>query len=63
LQHLFYIDGLRRVGAVFQINDLTREEWDGLLVIEGVRIEVERERMNKAEEKAKIQAVLQKGKR
>jgi len=54
---------LRRVGAVFQINDLTREEWDGLLVIEGVRIEIERERMNKAEEKAKIQAVLQKGKR
>jgi hypothetical protein len=53
---------LRRVGAVFQINDLTREEWDGLLVLEGVRIEVERERMKKSEEKAKIQAALHKAK-
>lgn len=63
LEHLFYIDGLRKVGATFSINALTKEEWDGLLLIEGVRIEVERERMHKAEEKAKINAALQKGKR
>lgn len=61
LQHLFYIDGLRRVGATFSINELTREEWDGLLLIEGVRADVERERTRKAEEKAKVQAALQKG--
>lgn len=63
LQHLFYIDGLRRVGATFSINELTREEWDGLLLIEGVRAEVERERTRKAEEKAKIQAALHKGRK
>jgi hypothetical protein len=62
LEHLFYLDGLRRVGAVFQVNDLNREEWDGLLLIESTRIEVERERIKKAEEKAKIQAALQKSK-
>lgn len=48
---------------MFHINDLTREEWDGLLVVEGVRIEVENERMRKEGEKAKVKAALQKGKR
>jgi len=62
LQHLFYLDGLRRVGATYHINELTKEEWDGLLVIEGVRVEVERERVEKEREKAKIRAALQKGK-
>jgi len=51
---------LRRVGAVFQINDLTKEEWDGLLLLEGVRIEIEREQRMKAEDKAKIKAALHK---
>lgn len=63
LQHLFYLDGLRRVGATFSINELKKEEWDGLLLIESVRAEVERERTRKAEEKAKIQAALHKGRK
>ena len=63
LQHLFYIDGLRKVGAVYLINDLTKEEWDGLLLIEGIRIEVENERVRKMEEKAKSQAALGKRRR
>jgi len=53
---------LRRVGATFSINDLTKEEWDGLLVVESTRIEVERERMRKEQEKAKVRAALHKGK-
>lgn len=60
LQHLFYLDGLKKVGARFNINDLTKEEWDGLLLIEGVRVEIEREQMKKAEDKARAKAAMQK---
>jgi len=58
LQHIFYLDGLRRVGATFSINELTKEEWDGLLLIESVRIEVENERIKQAEKKARDRAAL-----
>lgn len=62
LQHLFYLDGLRHVGATFSVNELTREEWDGLLLLESVRMEVERERFEREREKVKIKAALQRGK-
>jgi len=60
LSHLFYLDGLRRVGAVFNIDELSRQEWNGLILIEAVRTEVDQERFENAQEKAKLDAALQK---
>lgn len=59
VSHLFYLDGLNRVGATFHINDLHKCEWDGLVLIESARIELEKERMEKADEKAKLQKAMQ----
>jgi len=44
LFHLMYLYGLTKVGATFLIDDLTRGEWDGLLMLESVKNEVEHEK-------------------
>lgn len=54
--HVLYLYGLKNIGATFHINDLTKNEWDGILLIEGAKSEIERERMEKEELKRKIDA-------
>jgi len=54
LSHLFYLDSLRRVGAVFHLNDLSREEWDGLILLENVRAELEQEMYDKEKRKSDL---------
>ncbi len=58
--HLLYLYGLRQVGAQFHIDDLSREEWDGLLMLESVKAELEDERAKKDELQAKVAAVKSK---
>lgn len=59
LSHLFYLDGLRKVGATFKLNDLSKDEWDGLMLLERVRSEIEEEMVEKARSDAKIEAATQ----
>ena len=61
LGHVLYIYGLKQAGAVFHINDLTKSEWDGILLIESVKNEIERERIEKEELKRKLDAAARGG--
>jgi len=63
LSHILYIYGLKEVGAVFNINDLTKEEWDSIMLIEGVKSEIERERYEKEDLKRKVDAASTKSRR
>jgi len=60
LGHLLYLDALRRVGANFMLDDLTKSEWDGLILIEDVRSEIEQEQYRKQEQKTKLAKALAK---
>ena len=62
LSHLFYLYGLVKVGAHFLIDDLTRKEWDGLLMLESIRNEVEQERYEAERIKEKAEAAIAKSK-
>lgn len=54
LSHLFYLDGLHRVGATFSLCDLSKSEWDGLLLLEKVRAKISSDEINKREREQKI---------
>lgn len=47
---------LRKVGCTFQPNTLTKEEWDGLILLETTRAEIEMERMEKAKRERQLRA-------
>lgn len=56
VSHLFWLDILRKVGCVFQPNALTKEEWDGLILLETTRAEIELERIEKAKRDRQLRA-------
>jgi hypothetical protein len=39
--------GLKNAGATFHYNELSKLEWDGLMLIETIRAEIEQEQMEK----------------
>jgi len=58
LSHLFYLEGLKNVGAHFMINDLTKEEWDGLMIIASAKEDIRKEKEKKEEERRNLQRVM-----
>ena len=42
---------MQQAGATFHFNDLSKAEWEGLMMIDGVRGELEKEQMDKQKEK------------
>jgi len=56
INHLLYVDGLKMVGCQFVIDDLTKDEWDGLLLLQIVRNEIELEQADKEKRKQQLQA-------
>ena len=56
IHHLIYLDGLKQVGCTYQLDDLTKTEWDGLLLIQQVRNEIEMEQFEKEKRKRQLQA-------
>jgi hypothetical protein len=58
LFHLIYLYGLTKVGATFLINDLTKEEWDGLLMLDSVKNEIEHEKYEAERLKQKAEAAV-----
>lgn len=56
INHLIWLDGLKHVGCNFLLNDLTYEEWEGLLLLQTVRNEIEVEMMEKDKRKQQLQA-------
>jgi hypothetical protein len=58
LFHLMYLYGLTKVGATFLIDDLTKEEWDGLLMLESVRAEIEHEKYEAERLKQKAESAM-----
>lgn len=54
--HLLYLYGMKQIGVAFRVNDLTKDEWDGLIMIEGLKNEIEKERLEKDELKRKVAA-------
>jgi len=63
ITHLFYLYSLLKLGVSFRIDDLTKKEWDGLLMLESVKAEVEHEQYEAERLKHKAAAELAKGKR
>jgi len=59
VSHLLYLYGLRQIGAQFHIDDLSKEEWDGLLMLESVKVELGDEQQKKAELDAKVASAKQ----
>jgi len=53
-EHVIYLDNLIKVGASVQINDLTKEEWDGLILLRKAKNEVEVELIEREKEKQKL---------
>jgi len=51
LSHLLYLSGLRRAGATFLLDDLAKEEWDGLLMLDAVQQELESEMLEREKRK------------
>jgi len=51
VRHIFWLHGIHQAGATFHFNDLDKAEWDGLLMIESVRAEIERAQVEKQKEK------------
>lgn len=56
VNHLMYLDGLRQVGCNFQLDDLSKDEWDGLLLLQNTRNEIEWERYEKERRKQQLEA-------
>lgn len=56
LRHIFWLYSLRQAGATFLLNELSLQEWEGLITLEGVRAEIEREQYEKQEMKKKVRA-------
>jgi hypothetical protein len=54
VSHLLYIYSLVQVGVSFGIDDLNREEWNGLLMLESVKGELEQERLDKMRLEQKV---------
>jgi len=48
---------MKRVGAVFGLNDLEKIEWDGLILIEQTRTEIELEQVKRERERANLKSV------
>lgn len=57
INHLVYLDGLVQCGCKFTVDDLTKAEWDGLLLIHIVRREIEKEQMEKADRERQLKSV------
>lgn len=58
VEHIFYLENLSRVGATFNLNDLTKEEWDGLIILKRIQNEVETELMEREHEKQRMQQAM-----
>lgn len=58
LNHLFYLYSLVKIGASFHVDDLTRSEWDGLLMLESVKAEIEHEKYDQERLKQKAAAAV-----
>ena len=52
VQHVMWLDQMKKVGATFRLNDLTKREWDCLIVLESAKSEVEQEHMQREKEKS-----------
>lgn len=63
ITHLFYLYSLLKLGVSFRINDLTKKEWDGLLMLESVKAEVEQEQYDAERLKQKAADAIAKSKR
>lgn len=61
MSHLFYLEGLKNVGAHFLINDLTKEEWDGLMLIATAKEDVRKEREEKEKERQQLLKSMRSG--
>jgi len=46
-QHLVYLDALRLAGCQFSLDDLTRDEWEGLMLIESERADLQKQEIEK----------------
>lgn len=55
VRHIFWLYGLKNAGATFHFNELSKREWDGMMLIETVRAELEREQM----EKSRLKSITQ----
>lgn len=56
VNHLVYLDGLQQAGCTFGIDDLSKDEWDGLLLIQVTRAEIEWEKYEKEKRKQQLEA-------
>jgi hypothetical protein len=58
VNQILYLYGLKNVGATFLIDDLSREEWDGLMLLQQVKNEVEAERYERERHKSEAKDAL-----
>jgi len=49
---------LRQVGCVFALDDLTKDEWDGLLLMHIVKDEIELEQLEKEKRKRELSSAV-----
>jgi len=53
------LDGLSQAGCHYRLNDLVREEWEGLLLLQIVRSEIEQEMMDKEKKRQQLSAATE----
>lgn len=58
IEHVLFLDNLIKVGASIEINDLTKEEWDGLILLRKVRLDVETELMKQEQSRREAQRAV-----
>jgi hypothetical protein len=47
LNHVFWLFAAKNSGVVFGLHDLTKDELDGIMMIQSIQYEIERERLEK----------------